>query len=511
VALEWIVLDATLAVSRRALETLPEIRADFLLERLLRGALGAAAFLLVLGTLTTAVSMLFLSEEMALRITLPIPHRALLRRQIALTILAAAAPTILLALPAVLLAFREAGLAASATLLLSVLFVVALAGLVGVTLALLLVRAVPPRRARLLSAAISALGLAAALVGFRTARPERALDPMAAVDLLRSLSTTPPEAPGGNPVSWAAHAATAAICGRPNGALVAMALVLAAVALLQALSAALAPLHLRLWESARSQAEEGSSRPRRSRSPAVSLGRELIAAEARTFLRDASTPAQLGSLAAVFVLDLLNVRLLPSTDPASRDLVAGLQTALALFLVSALALRFAYPAVSVDGRSALVLRTLPLSPVPHLMCRYAVRGLPAVLLALVLVVASDLALSPGRQAVFVSIVAAVIGGLAIPALHLGLGALFPRYGSANAISVALGPGGLAALALSTVFSLTAALAVSGELRVLASTLLSTRLEAMPVLAIWSAGIVVSAFVPMALAARSLVRADIAGS
>ena len=67
---------------------------------------------------------------------------------------------------------------------------------------------------------------------------------------------------------------------------------------------------------------------------------------------------------------------------------------------------------------------------------------------------------------------AAVGGLAIPALHLGLGALFPRYDAPNPVSVALGPGGLVAMGLSTLLSLAPVLVVSEELRGLVETLLA---------------------------------------
>jgi len=55
---------------------------------------------------------------------------------------------------------------------------------------------------------------------------------------------------------------------------------------------------------------------------------------------------------------------------------------------------------------------------------------------------------------------AFAGGLAIPALHTGLGGLFPRYDASNPVAVALGPGGLFALVLSTGLALFSTLAVS---------------------------------------------------
>ncbi len=247
------------------------------------------------------------------------------------------------------------------------------------------------------------------------------------------------------------------------------------------------------------------------RTSATSEGRELFRAELRTLLRDAATPAQLGTLAAVFVLDLLNLKLLPGGDAASRDVVHGLQAGLGLFLVSALSLRFAYPAVSTDGRAALVLRTLPTSPARHLFVRWAVRAVPSLLAALLLALASAVVLRATGFALGAALAAAAVGGLAIPALQLGLGALFPRYDAPNPVSVALGPGGLFAMALSTLLAAVPVLFVSDGLRSLLETLLRTSLPAPLLLAAWCAAAVALAAAAMLAAARRLPRADLSAS
>jgi hypothetical protein len=119
-------------------------------------------------------------------------------------------------------------------------------------------------------------------------------------------------------------------------------------------------------------------------------------------------------------------------------------------------------------------------------------------------------LSPAAPAAVAAVGVAFLGSLAIPALHLGLGALFPRYDAPNAVAVALGPGGLFALVLSTALSLTAAVAVSGELRLLLGALAGARLSAAPVLSGWCAAAVALGVVPLALGARSLGRVDLSG-
>jgi ABC-2 type transport system permease protein len=287
---------------------------------------------------------------------------------------------------------------------------------------------------------------------------------------------------------------------------VALALLASAAVLLVVQSKVLAPVHLRLLRRSR---EEGSvPAGRRPDRVAASETAELLRAEARTLLRDAATPAQLGTLAAVFVLDLLNLRLLPSGDAASRDVVHGLQAGLGLFLVSALSLRFAYPAVSTDGRAALLLRTLPFSPVRHLVARWAVRAVPSLAAALLLAIVSAAVLQASRFALVAALAAAVVGGLAIPALQLGLGALFPRYDAPNPVSVALGPGGLFAMAVSTVLAVVPVLFVSEGLRSLLETLLGVRFDARLLLAAWCVAAAALGAGAMLAAARRLPRADL---
>lgn len=508
VAGEYAALAYLLRLGRSAATQIPALVPEFLLERLLLGAFAGAGVLLLLGALTTAVSTLFLSEELLLRMALPIPHARLLRRQVAATIALASGPALLLALPAVVLA-GGSGTAAAAALAAAFLAVAVLAGTVGSALALAVVAVFPPRRARLLAAFLAATGLAVAIVGARGARPERFLDPSAALDLLLRAGTTPLAEPGGNPVALAARAAARALAGDAAGLLHALLLLGGAALLPVLLAQLLAPLHLRLLRRSR---EEADAAPRRKvLRKAASAERELFRAEVRTLLRDAATPAQLGTLAAVFVLDLLNLKLLPGGDAASRDVVHGMQSGLGLFLVSALALRFAFPAVSTDGRAALLLRSLPLSAARHLVVRWTVRAAPSLAAALLLAGASAWALEARGFPLGAALAVAAVGGLAIPALQLGLGALLPRYDAPNPVSVALGPGGLVAMGLSTLVSLAPVLIVSEGLRSLVETLLGARLDGWLLLAAWGAAAAALAAAAMLAAARRLPRVDVSSS
>ena len=508
-ALEIVGLEGALRASRAALIELPEIHPAFLLERLLAAAFAAALALGFLGSLTTAISTLFLSEELAALSVLPFPHSRLVLRQALLTLVLASAPTLLLAAPALFVATRAARRPLLALLsgALPLAGVILLAGSAGIAAALLLVRAVPPKRARLLAAFLSATGLAVALVGFRAARPERLLDPLEALSVVTRLGTAPLSSPGLNPAAWAARAATRGLLGDSGALLPGALLFVCGLLVFLIVPAALWRLHLHVFREARTGVTRAAGHERRG-PQARTLGAVLLRAETASVLRDASTPAQLGSLAAVFLLDLMNVRLLPGADSAAVDLVAGLQTGLSLFLVSALSLRFAYPSVSSDGRAALVLRTLPLDPRGHLLARWVVRAVPATGIALLLTGASLLVLRPAGATSAVALLAALAGGLAIPALHVGLGGMFPRYDAPNAVTVALSTGGVLALVFSTALALLSTLVVSDELRLLLGSLLKMRLPVAPLLLLFLAAAASAAIAPMALAARFLARGDI---
>ena len=502
---------AVLDAAGAALPHLSHMRLEYFVERVLSGGFLSAAFLLALGSLTTGVSTLFLSVELPALVVLPVPHARIFRRQLLKTVAAASAPVLLLALPIfVVAAARAPRPALAAATGLSALAALALfTGTLGGAAALLLVRLVPPRRALLLGAFVSALGLSAALISFRAARPERLFDPVAAIELLESVGKTPPGPPGLDPAAHAARAVTRGFGGNAAGLSTSLVLLAAAAALLFAVASGLAPAHFRALEESWTGSTESTRRRARVR-PVLSLDGALFRAETASLLREASTPAQLGSLLAVFVLQFLNLAILPAGDAGARDVFAGLQTGLALFLVSALALRFCYPAVSGDGRAALLLRSLPLSPSRHLAHRYAVRAALSALAGLVLVLASLAVLRPPKGVAFVAIVAGLLGSLALPALHLGLGALFPRYDAPNAIAVALGPGGLFVLVLSTAISLGATVAVSDELRHLAGALLHGSLRGGTLLIIWGVATATLGAVPLALSARSLDRSDLSG-
>ena len=191
--------------------------------------------------------------------------RRLVLRQALLTLALASAPALLLSMPALLVAAGASGrpLLAFVSGAVPLAGVMLLAGAAGIAAALLLVRLVPPRRARLLAAFLSATGLAVALVGFRAARPERLLDPVEALSVVTRLGTAPPSPPGLDPAAWAARAATRGLFGDTGGLLPGTALLLAGLAAFLLVPATLWRLHLHVFR----ESSTGSRRAGRPSAP----------------------------------------------------------------------------------------------------------------------------------------------------------------------------------------------------------------------------------------------------
>ncbi len=499
-------------LSARVLGDLPGFRIEFLLGNILPSFCYGLLLLLSIAALTTAVSLLFLSDDYLALSSLPLTAASLLRRQMLSVAFYASSAPFYFTLPAALVA---AALSPSPlTALLAFLFTFAslgfLACAMGSAASILLVRWIPPTKARFFAGTLSAISLSAALLLFRQARPERLFDPVAALTLLIDMATGAPPHPGADPLKWLAHGLTTGLLGHVNGLTVCLFFLGASGLIFGLTSAVLAPIHLETFRISR---ETGVTVPERGRdqAPARSLNRELLRVELRNLARDAGTPSQIGSLVAVIVLDIMNLRLLPSTDAAGRDLVFGLQTGLSLFLVSALALRFVFPSFSVEGRSALLLRTLPVPAARRSLLRLLVLSVPALSLGMVLTLASAIYLEVWGLRLFLSLFLAGSGGLLIPAFQLGLGAAFPRYSAPNAISAALGPGGLSAMAFSGVLALIATPIASTELLGLLSMLLRMRLDPALLLTGWVILAAGGAALALGFGMRALEKSDLSMS
>ena len=327
---------------------------------------------------------------------------------------------------------------------------------VGSAITLVLVNVFPARRARDLLALIGILAAAGVVLLFRLLRPEQIVSPEgfdSLVDFIAALRT-----PGSVwlPSEWAAEAIMAPLRTRSADWFPLALLTSTAGALL----VAGAWLHGRFFADGYSRAQEGASLReggegggRGGAALDRAFGwlrpptRALVVKDIRAFFRDTTQWSQLILLAVLVVVYVYNIKVLPLFSGVEVgfflvNVVSFLNLGLAGFVLAAIAARFLFPAVSLEGRTIWLLRSSPLMLRRLVWSKYWVNVVPLVALALALTAGTNVILRVGPFMMALSLVSIVLMTFAIAALALGFGAAFPRFDTANAADIPTGFGGL---------------------------------------------------------------------
>ena len=186
--------------------------------------------------------------------------------------------------------------------------------------------------------------------------------------------------------------------------------------------------------------------------------RALVVKDFKVFLRDTTQWSQLLLLLALALVYVYNFRVLdldrlPYMSRVIKNLYAFLNLGMAAFVTSAVAVRFVFPAVSVEGPAFWIVRTSPVSMRSLLWSKFWTGFLPIVVLSEALTVVSTrlLGVSPFLQ--ILSAVAIFFMTLALVGLAAGMGAQYPRFRAENVTQVAGSYGGVAFMVMAVLFIL----------------------------------------------------------
>ena len=184
--------------------------------------------------------------------------------------------------------------------------------------------------------------------------------------------------------------------------------------------------------------------------------RALVIKDWKTFFRDTSQWSQLILLLALVVVYLYNFSVLPldQTPMPSfflQNLVSFLNLGLAGFVLSAVAGRFIFPAVSQEGFSFWIIRSSPVSLRTFLWSKFWTGLVPLLLLAEVLIFLSNWLLKATPFLMILCALTIFFMTFGIVGLAVGLGAIYPRFKLENAARMAWGFGGAIFMILSMIF------------------------------------------------------------
>jgi ABC-2 type transport system permease protein len=410
--------------------------------------------ILVLSNVITALSSFFLAKDLDLLVSAPVDWLRIYLAKLGETLLHSSWMVALMAVP-ILTAFGviyRGGPLFAPFAVLTLFPMLVVPAVVGSALTLVLVNVFPARRTRdLLS--IVALGAAGGLILLlRVIRPERLASPEGFRNLLDFIAVLRTPTSPFLPSEWA----TRAIMTFLRGELDPLPLLL-----LWTTAAALvtmgAMLHRALFAPGFTKAQEGAERFVRGAWWRWTVGtllgflpvakREFVLKDVKLFFRDTTQWSQLILLAVLVVVYLFNIKALPLHRGEQVGffyvtLVSFLNLGLAGFVLAAIAARFIFPAVSLEGRHMWLLRSSPLELKTLLWSKYWVGTVPLLVLALLLTGLTNVLLQVRPFMMVVGML--TIGGLtfAIAALALGFGALYPQFETENAAQIPTSFGGL---------------------------------------------------------------------
>lgn len=421
--------------------------------------------ILGVSNLIAAFSTFFLADDLPAIVARPVPASSLYLARLAENGLYASWMTVTFAAPffvaagLVMHAPPSYHLAWAAVLPLLAAIPTALA----VIVAMLLGRVLSARRTRQLLTLMAVIVFTVLFVLLRQLEPERFVDPSQRAPLLEVLGSVQSSPTPWLPSAWAADALWSRLSpvGEPVGHPLlrlftgAMALVFVAGWVFRATFATAfsraqegqggqvdadghrAPqAHRQLSVLARALAERGGHD-----GPARALARK----DHRVFLRDTTQWTQmllLVALVAIYVVNFSYIRSAGDSGIIPRQGLHFINLSLGGFVAVAVCVRFAFPAISLEGRAFWIVLRAPLPMLEVLRGKHRSLATPLASLVALLVAVTSAWLGSGLLLTAVAVLTVVPLTVGLSGLALGLGARFPRFHIDNAAKIATGLGGV---------------------------------------------------------------------
>src|SRR6266705_2297379 len=410
--------------------------------------------ILVLSNVITALSSFFLAKDLDLLVSAPVDWLRLYLAKLGETLLHSSWMVALMAVH-ILTAYGviyRGGLVFLPVAVLTLLPMLALPAVAGSAITLVLVNVFPARRTRdLLS--IVALGAAAGVILlFRLIRPEQLARPEGFRNLLDFITVLRTPTSPFLPSEWAAKAIMGFL--RHNFDPLPLLLLWSTAAAFVTLGGL---LHRELFATGYTKAQEGAERFVRGTFWRWTVGtlllplpvakREFVLKDVKLFFRDTTQWSQLILLAVLVVVYLFNIKALPlftgeRVPVFIVTLVSFLNLGLAGFVLASIAARFIFPAVSLEGRQMWLLRSSPLDLRALLWSKYWVGTVPLLALGLLLTGMTNALLEVSTFMMLMSLATMAALTLAIAAMALTFGTLYPQFETENAAQIPTSFGGL---------------------------------------------------------------------
>jgi ABC-2 type transport system permease protein len=411
--------------------------------------------ILLLSNVITALSSFFLAKDLELLVSSPVDWLHLYLAKLVETMVHSSWMVALMTVP-MLAAYGivyKGGIFFVPFSLLVLTPMLAVPAIVGSAVTLILVNAFPARRTRDILSIIAVGSAGVLVVLFRLIKPEQLARPEGFQNLLDFITILRTPTSPYLPSEWAASSIMDFLV---EGSLDPLPLILlwSTAGTLVVMGAL---LHQYMYLNGFTKAQEGSERFIKGsywekmlapfmRGLSVAK-REFIIKDIKLFFRDTTQWSQLILLGVLVMIYLFNIRSLPlftgEDVPFSLvTIVSFLNLGLAGFVLAAIAARFVFPAISLEGRQMWLLRSSPLDLKAMMWSKYWIGTLPLMVLAMVITIFTNILLQATPFMMAVGVGTIFFLTLAISSMALGFGALFPQFETENAAQIPTSFGGL---------------------------------------------------------------------
>lgn len=167
----------------------------------------------------------------------------------------------------------------------------------------------------------------------------------------------------------------------------------------------------------------------------------------KVFIRDRGQWSQLviiGAIAFVYVFNFTSIPVdaVSAYTPIFREIIAGLNLLMAGLVLTAVAARFLYSSVSLEGQAFWVIRASPVGMRGFLLSKFLSGTLFVAVLTASMVFLTNSAMKAGHALTALSLFLTVILSISVGGLATGLGALSPKFKYENIASVSMSAGGM---------------------------------------------------------------------
>jgi ABC-2 type transport system permease protein len=435
-----------------------------LVERLMGMVFLMAFSMLIFSNILSTLSVVYLSRDLPLLISSPLRINSIFKAKCLVSSVTSSYTVVLIMIP-IFLSYAhcfKTGMAFLIPALLTLLLFIAFSSGLGTLITIILMRFFPAKRAQQVVTVLGLFMIIVLVSAVRMMRPERLLSPSGGADFAAVVKSITVKSVGYFPGTWASRAILGTGQAEFDSFLKGfIPLLVSSILIISLVFWISRHIYYRSW--ALSGISRRGGKTERSYRRILLLEKlysflppklkAMFAKDTLLFFRETTQWSQLLILGGLVFIYLLNIKSLPLDSimlknlPA-RGLIAYLNIAFMGFIIATVVARFGYPAVSFEGQSIWIIRSLPIRYRSYLWTKFMMFFFPLLFMVLSLMFASNRLLDIPPLVGWVSLGTIVMITFALTGLGVGLGAAYPRFKYENAVQIITGAGGLIFMVIS---------------------------------------------------------------